>query len=174
MNKILKVMLLIILTLGLLITGCSVGSSQESPTPTPEVGKPAPDFELQNLDGQSISLSDLQGKPILLNFWAIWCPPCRSEMPYMQEIHEEWSDKGLVLLAIDIGEGPSQIKEFLDANNLSLPVLLDSDKSVAQKYNISNIPTTFFIDKDGIIQEKVIGAFPSKTAIEKHLGSIIP
>ena len=163
----LKVVLLITLTGVLLVTGCSEPSGAR-------VGEPAPDFQLENLAGQSISISDLQGKPVLLNFWATWCSPCRAEMPYLQQIYEEWSDKGLVLLAIDIGEGPSQIKEFLEANNLSLPVLLDSDKSVAQKYNIWGIPTTFFIDKDGIIQVKIIGAFPNKTAIEKNLNKIMP
>ena len=170
MNRMLMTIVLIILTSGLLITGCSAGSNQEGT----QIGSSAPDFRLQNLDGQAVSLSDLRGKPVMLNFWATWCPPCRSEMPFLQQIYEEWSDKGLVLLAIDIGEGPSQIKEFLEANNLSLPVLLDSDKSVAQRYNITGIPATFFIDKDGIIQEKIIGAFPSKGAIEKYLNSIIP
>ena len=198
MNKILKVMLLIILTLGLLITGCSVGSSQESPAPAqgpevgepapdsklqnngpapargPEVGKLAPDFQLEDLEGQSISLSDFRGKPVLINFWATWCPPCRDEMPYLQQIYEEWSGKGLVVLAIDIGESPSKVKEFLQSQELSLPVLLDAKENVAREYNITGIPTTFFIDKDGTIQVKLIGAFPSKEAIENQLGSIIP
>ena len=160
----------IILPIVLLVSGCSVGSEPSGA----RVGEPAPDFQLENLAGQSISISDLQGKPVLLNFWATWCPPCRAEMPYLQQIYEEWSDKGLVLLAIDIGEGPSQIKEFLETNNLSLPVLLDSDKSVAQRYNITGIPTTFFIDKDGTIQVKIIGAFPSKTVIEENLDKIMP
>ena len=160
----------IILPIVLLVSGCSVGSEPSGA----RVGEPAPDFQLENLAGQSISISDLQGKPVLLNFWATWCPPCRAEMPYLQQIYEEWSDKGLVLLAIDIGEGPSQIKEFLETNNLSLPVLLDSDKSVAQRYNITGIPATFFIDKDGTIQVKIIGAFPNKTAIEKNLNKIMP
>ncbi len=173
MNKVPKIILAIILSLVLLLAGCSAGSEPLTPSMA-RVGEPAPDFKLENLDGQSVSLSDLRGKPILLNFWATWCPPCRAEMPFLQQIYEEWSDKGLVLLAIDIGEGPSQIKEFLEANNLSLPVLLDSNKSVAQKYNITAIPTTFFIDKDGIIQVKIIGAFPSKGAIEKNLNKIMP
>ena len=190
MNKTPKAMLLIILTLGLVITGCSAGLNQEGMAPAPEstaptqegpapaegseVGKLAPDFQLENLEGQSVSLSDLRGKPVMLNFWATWCPPCRAEMPYIQQIYEEWSGKGLEVLAIDIGESPSEVKKFLQNQGLSLPVLLDTKKNVAQKYNITGIPTTFFIDSDGIIQEKVIGAFPSKGAIEKHLSKIIP
>ena len=163
----LKVVLLIILTGVLLVTGCSEPSGAR-------VGEPAPGFKLQNLDGQSISLSDLRGKPVMLNFWATWCPPCRSEMPYIQEIYEEWSGKGLEVLAINIGESPSKVKEFLQSYNLSLPVLLDTKQAAARKYNVPPIPTTFFIDKDGTIQVKIIGAFPSKAAIEKNLNKIMP
>jgi peroxiredoxin len=169
MNKMLTAILVMILTSGLLITGCSAGSE-----PTATVGKAAPDFELQNLDGQSISLSDLKGKPVLINFWATWCGPCVSEMPYLQEIHDEWSGKGLVVLAINIGDSSSEAEQFLQNHNLSLPVLLDTGKVVAQRYNIRGIPTTFFIDKDGIIQEKIIGAFPNKEAIENRLSKIMP
>ena len=169
MNKMLTAILVMILTSGLLIIGCAGGSE-----PTATVGKAAPDFTLQNLDGQSISLSDLKGKPVLVNFWATRCPPCVSEMPYLQEIYDEWSGKGLILLAINIGESSSKVEQFLQDHNLSLPVLLDTRAVVAQRYNIRGIPTTFFIDKDGIIQEKIIGAFPNKEAIENRVSKIMP
>ena len=169
MNRILKVLLVIMLTIGLLITGCSAGSNQPL-----QVGDTAPHFKFRNLDGQSVSLSDLLGKPVLLNFWATRCPPCRKEMPYIQEVYEGWSDKGLVVLAINIGEEPSQVEKFLQSQGLSLPVLLDTKGDTIEKYGIQFIPTTFFVDKDGIIQEKVIGSFPSKAPIEKRLSKIIP
>ena len=95
-------------------------------------------------------------------------------MPYLQEIFEEWSGKGLVVLAINVGESHSNVEEFMQSNNLSLPVLLDIKQAVAIKYNIQFFPTTFFIDKDGIIQVKTIGAFPNKAAIEEKLSKIIP
>ena len=174
MGKMLKVVLAIILASGLLIISYSVGCSPGGSTQAPSIGSPAPDFKLPNLDGQSTSLSDLRGKPVLINFWATWCPPCRDEMPYLQEVYEEWSDKGLVVLAINLGEDPSKVKGFLQSRNLSLPVLLDTKQATAQEYNIRGIPTTFFIDKDGIIQDKVIGAFQSKAQIEKKLGEIMP
>jgi len=146
--------------------------------PTPiqgtRVGNLAPDFQLQNLDGQSISLSSLQGKPVLLNFWATRCPPCVSEMPYLQEIYNEWSETELVLLAIDIGESSTKVKEFMQSHNLSLPVLLDTNQSVALEYNIRYIPTTFSIDKKGIIQAVKVGAFSSKAEIAGVLTKIIP
>jgi len=169
MNKMLTAILVMILTSGLLITGCSAGSE-----PTATVGKAAPDFELQNLEGQSISLNDLKGKPVLINFWATWCGPCVFEMPYLQEIHDEWSGKGLMVLAINRGESSSKVEQFLQSNNLSLPVLLDTKLDVFRRYNIRSIPTTFFIDKDGIIQVKVIGAFPNKEAIENRVSKIMP
>ncbi len=170
MNKAPKTILLIILLLVLLVTGCSARSE----SPGVRVGELAPGFQLQNLDGQAISLVDLRGKPVLLNFWATWCPPCRDEMSYLQQIYEEWSGKGLMLLAIDIGESPAKVESFLQTHNLSLPVLLDDKQVVAQKYSITGIPTTFFIDKDGIIQGKIVGAFPSKEAIERYLAKIVP
>ena len=173
MTKRVKVMLVItlvsVLTSGLVMAGCSPSSAQGV-----EVGNQAPDFQLQSLDGQTVSLGDLQGKPVLINFWATWCSPCRGEMPYIQEIYEEWSDRGLVVLAINIGESSSKAEEFMQSYNLSFTVLLDTKQDVAQKYNIQYIPTTFFIDKDGIIQDKLIGAFQNKTQIENRLSKIMP
>ena len=173
MTKMLKVMLVItlvsVLTPGLVMAGCSPSSAQGV-----EVGNLAPDFQLQNLDGQTVSLGNLQGKPVLINFWATWCPPCRDEMPYIQEIYEEWSDKGLEVLAINKGESSSTVEEFIQSHTLSFTVLLDTTQDVAQRYNIQYIPTTFFIDKDGIIQDKVIGPFQNKTQIENRLCKIMP
>ena len=167
----LKAILSLVIVSGLLITGCSGEAGQ-----APVIGKPAPEFELKNLDGQSVSLSDLKGQPVLINFWATWCTPCQDEMPHLQQIHDEWSDKGLVVLAINIGESHSEIEEFMQSQGLSLPVLLDTGGSVTEKYNVLGIgiPTTFFLDKDGIIQEKIIGAFQNKAQIEKRLNQIIP
>jgi len=170
----LKVILVIILALGLIIAGGSTGCSPEGPAPGPQVGKPAPNFQLPNLGGQSVSLSDFQGKPVLINFWASWCRPCVYEMPYIQEVFEEWSGQGLVVLAINIGESLSQVKEFMESHDLSFPVLLDMEGKVAEQYNIGGIPTTFSVDKDGIIQAMRVGAFPNKAAIEKSLNKIIP
>ncbi len=180
MNKMLKLILPVILTLVLLLASCSAGpepldgKSPAVPVKGTQINNLAPDFQLQSLDGQTISLSDLRGKPVLINFWASWCPPCREEMPYLQEIYEEWTDKGLVVLAINIGESSSTAEEFIQSYNLSFTVLLDTEQDIAQRYNITGIPTTLFIDKDGIIQDKVIGAFQGTAQIENRLSKIIP
>ncbi|MFC2003099.1 peroxiredoxin family protein [Chloroflexota bacterium] len=165
-----------VLVSGLVTSGCSPSPPPSTPSPTEgtEIGNLAPDFQLQSLDGQAFSLSSLRGKAVLLNFWASWCGPCIFEMPFLQEIYEEWPGKGLVLLAINVGESSSQVEKFIQSKGLSLPVLLDTKAEVAHKYNIRFFPTTFFIDKDGIIQEVRIGAFPSKAEIEKGLTKINP
>ena len=139
MNKLLKVILLVILALALLAAGCSPTLTQSA-----KVGSLAPDFQLYNLEENPVSLINFRGMPVLINFWATWCPPCRAEMPYLQKVYEEWSAKGLALLTINIGESSSQVSEFMESYNLSFPVLLDTRNSIAEKYNIRVIPTTFF------------------------------
>lgn len=169
MNKILRLALIVILVLGLLMTG---GSCTSEPSEARRGGR-APDFKLQNLEEQTISLSDFKGKPVLINFWASWCGPCAFEMPFLQQIYEEWSDRGLVLLAINVGESSSTVEKFMQEHNLSFSVLLDTKKVVTREYNIVAYPTTFFIDKDGVIQDIVIGAFTNKEIIERKLSKII-
>ena len=169
MNKRLILILTTVLASVLLLTSCGTGSNP----PTASVGKQAPDFQLPNLEGETASLNDFKGKPILLNFWASWCGPCRYEMPYMQDIYEEWPDNELVLMTINLGDSPAKVQEFLQTSNLSLPVLLDSHNEVAKQYAIQYLPTTFFIDKDGVIQEKIVGAFQNKAQIETNLSKII-
>lgn len=149
------------------ITGCSVDSAQ-----SPQLGGPAPNFQFQNPEGQATSLSDLRGKPVLVNFWATWCSPCRMEMPYLQQIYEEWQERGLVVLAINIGESADKVTNFVESYSISFPVLLDTNQDAALCYNIQYIPTTFFIDRDGIIQYIEVGAFQSKEEIESSLSKL--
>ncbi|MFC1929588.1 TlpA family protein disulfide reductase [Chloroflexota bacterium] len=139
------------------------------------IGNLAPDFQMQSLSGEDVSLQSFRGRPVLLNFWASWCGPCRVEMPFLQGIFDdrEWSSKGLVILTVNIGESSDTVKKFMEANQLSLPVVLDRDQKVAREYNIRAIPTTFFIDENGIIRDRVIGAFPNKSEIEKRLSNSI-
>jgi len=168
---ILAVVLASVLVSGLVMAGGSVGCTPAQGT---QIGNLAPDFQLSGLDGQTISLSDFRGKPVLINFWASWCNPCRAEMPFLQRMHEEWADKGLVILAGDIGESPSRVNKFVESFGLSFLVLLDARQEVAREYNIRSIPTTFFIDKNGKIQDMKIGAFSSKAEIERRLSKIFP
>jgi len=137
------------------------------------VGNKAPGFQLQDLEGNTVSLGKFRGSPVMLNFWATWCPPCRMEMPFIQEIHEEGSYMGLVILAVNVGEGHTLVSSFMQYYDYTIPVLLDTSRLITQKYNVGAYPTTFFIDGNGIIQDKVIGAFPSKENLEQYIESFV-
>lgn len=118
-------------------------------------GNKAYDFALLDKEGNEISLSSLKGKVVFLNFWASWCGPCRMEMPHMQKVYEEYKDKDVVILAVNITasekNGIEGVNSFLQENKYTFPVLYDKDGTVAEKYRISAIPTTYIINKDGII-----------------------
>jgi cytochrome c biogenesis protein CcmG/thiol:disulfide interchange protein DsbE len=159
--------LVIILSLAVLLVGCNGGAPQGS-----LLGQPAPDFQFQVTEEQSISLSDLQGNPVLLNFWATYCGPCAYEMPYLQQVYDDWQGSGLVLLAINIGEDLSTVGNFVQSRGLSLPVVLDTRGAIAYQYGIQNIPTTFFIDSQGIVQHVQVGVFQSVAEIESILSQL--
>ena len=166
MKKKITAILVILLVLGLVATSCPAEA------PAPEIGKLAPDFELDTLDGQTLVLNQLKGKPVLLNFWATWCGPCIHEMPFLQQVYEDWPEETLVLLAINIQESSSDVSQFMQSQGLSFTVLLDSQAAVAQQYNVMGIPSTFFIDSDGVIQDIKIGSFQSRAEIEAILDQL--
>lgn len=116
------------------------------------VGNLAHDFQLQDLTGRSLSLSDFRGQPVIINFWATWCAPCRIEMPELQASFEKYKDDGLVILALDQDESPEVVRSFFhDELGLTFTPLLDVDQAVALQYGVFNFPTSFFINGDGII-----------------------
>lgn len=121
-------------------------------------GKNATDFTLRDLEGRDISLSDFHGKPVLLNFWATWNIPYRTEMPSMERLHREYKEKGLVILAVSVDRGsPEKIKKFIKELKLTFPILFDPAGKTFRTYKVYAIPTTFLIDKYGIIAYKFIG-----------------
>jgi peroxiredoxin len=139
----------------------------------PEMGKSAPDFTLQNLDGKNVSLSDFRGKTIIINFWATWCTPCQFETPFFQAIHNERASKGVVILAIDIKESSATVKSCANSKGMTFPILLDTEAEVAQKYCLpSAVPITFFVNTQGVIKARKIGAFTSQKEIENILDSL--
>ena len=114
-------------------------------------------FKLKNLNGAEVSLSDFKGKKVFLNFWASWCPPCKAEMPDIEKLYGQTKDSDLIILAVNMGEDKSIAKSFIDDHKYSFTVLLDLDQSVASKYNIAAIPTSFFINKEGNIISTIQG-----------------
>ncbi len=122
--------------------------------PSPLVGRSAPNFELATLEGGTLRLSSLRGQVVFLNFWATWCEPCVRELPAFQAFMQQQGEGGAVILAINNGETPEQISEFLAENNVSgLPVLLDSDYDVQNRYDVIVFPTTFVVDPGGVVRE---------------------
>lgn len=119
-----------------------------------EVGKLSPNFTLENLEGEEVSLEDYKGKIIMLNFWATWCPYCVKEMPDMNRLQEENDD--LVVLAVNIKEEKDKVKEYIEEGGYDFEVVLDTKASVAETYLVGPLPTTYFIDKEGIL----IGGVP--------------
>ena len=115
------------------------------------------DFSLGSLDDGQIALADYEGEVIIMNFWATWCPPCRAEMPGLNRFYEAHQDEGLVILAINEQEDEATVRPFIQANNFSFPVLLDAQGRVASQYSTRSFPTTFIIDRDGVIQHVQTG-----------------
>ena len=167
MNKKITISIVIILLIGAGAFFYLNGSSQESNLPEvgTEVGKRAPGFTLEDLNGNQVSLSDYQGQKIFLNFWASWCPPCRAEMPDMQKLHEE-EYEDFVILAVNIGETKATAVSFMMQNNINFKVLLDSDKEIAREYLVRGIPTSYFIDENGVIFNKTSGTISYERMLE--------
>lgn len=116
----------------------------------------APEFTLKNLNGEEVSLKDYKGKKVMLNFWATWCPPCKAEMPAMQQLYSQ-KPADLEILAINL-DPQNDVSGFVNSNGLDFPVLLDQSGSTQQLYSIISIPTTFLIDEKGVIKKKHIGS----------------
>ncbi len=131
--------------------------------PAPRVGEPAPDFELPNLDGKTVKLSDYKGQPVWINFWASWCPPCRAETPDVEAAYKERHPQGLTLLAISIGEDAAAVRNYVQAAGMTSTILVDSSQGVASRYHINGIPTHLFVDKDGIVRALVSGGLNRST-----------
>lgn len=123
----------------------------------PVVGQAAPDFVLPDLTGREVTLSRYRGKFVLLGFWASWCPPCREEMPSLQKLHEDFTGRDLVLLAVNAGEPPEQVADVVGRQAITFPVLLDPDGRVQEIYGAYQFPVFFLIDREGRVAAHYLG-----------------
>ena len=144
-----------------------------SDVPSPVAGRPAPDFTLQTVDGESVTLSHLRGQVVVLNFWATWCPPCRAEMPALQEVYDARRAEGLTVLAIDQNEPADLVSSFRDELGLTFPLLLDPGYFVSDRYRIGVLPTTFFVDRSGVIRDVVLGGPMPRALIESKIAPLL-
>ncbi len=130
---------------------------------TPRPGEMAPAFTLDRLGGGTTGLAQLKGHPVLVNFWASWCPPCRGEMPDLETIAREYHDSGLVVLALNLQEDPATVQRYADALGLSVTtVALDRGGTVANRYNLTALPSSYFVDREGIVRDLNVGALTAK------------
>ncbi|HSG82843.1 MAG TPA: TlpA disulfide reductase family protein [Gemmatimonadota bacterium] len=126
-----------------------------------EVGEHAPEFSAPDLDGELVSLADLEGEVVLLNIWATWCGPCRVEMPSIQATQERFKEQGFTVLAVSIDMGPryrDKVVEFMAEHELNFPVLLDPAGGIMRRFRAVGVPETFVLDRQGRIVKRVIGA----------------
>lgn len=124
------------------------------------------DFVLEDLSGNKVTLSELKGKKVFLNFWATWCPPCKAEMPDMEKLYQETKDSNLVILAVNAGEDKKTVQGFIAKNNYNFSVLLDTDGEVSRLYQVTGIPTSYFIDTEGYLNDGTSGAIPLESMKE--------
>ncbi|MFP5113448.1 thiol-disulfide oxidoreductase ResA [Bacillaceae bacterium C204] len=121
------------------------------------VGAQAPDFALVDMQGNKHQLSDYKGQGVFLNFWGTWCPPCKKEMPYINNQYHQYKDKGVQVLTVDIQESELAVNQFAERLKLDFPIMIDTDKEVMNTYGIDPLPATFLIDKNGKVVEYYTG-----------------
>lgn len=131
-----------------------------------QIDNPASSFKLNDLSGKPVSLADHKGKVVLLRFWSTACKSCKEEMPKLETVYQELNPSGLVLLAINIKDSPEKIIEFIDGMGLTFPILIDENKSTAKNFKAYGVPTSFLIDKEGIIKKRFFGDLSEAETIE--------
>jgi peroxiredoxin len=191
-SVILPVGLVVAIVAGLLYVQSSGGSSEDdgfgtvdlpegrnatAESPQASADRAAPDFELRQLGSTPLRLSDLQGKPVIVNFWATWCATCRSETPDLIDLYEQHQADGLVILGVNLRENQDAITGFAKDFGIPYPVLFDRTGEVASTWRIGGpnqgLPSTYFIDRDGVVRKVVFGRVTEKLAAE-GLSLILP
>lgn len=146
----------------------------EALTTAPRVGAQAPDFTLTTLEGRTVQLSALRGQAVLVNFWATWCPPCRAEMPALEQVYRAYRDQGFVVLAVNASDQDGgDVPAFVAAYGLTFPILLDQDGAVQRRYQVEAFPTSFFIDRRGVVQDVVVGGPMSEAGLRVRVERLL-
>jgi peroxiredoxin len=167
-----------VLLLGLVwisVSADRTGSSTAGKVPAPQAGFLAPDFELKSLTGETVKLADLRGQAVLVNLWATWCPPCREEMPTLEKMYNEYKDQGFVVLGVNMTrqDDAQAVAPFVEKYGLTFPILLDETGKVGITYQMKSLPSSFFIDRQGIITEVVIGGPMTEALLRTRIEAIL-
>jgi len=173
-----RILYLLILTVGfawILVSADHSGASTSGQVPAPQQGFLAPDFELKTTTGETVSLADLRGQAVLVNLWATWCPPCRAEMQSIEKVYQEYKGQGFTVLAINMTyqDDPLAIMPFVNQQELTFPILLDETGTLAKAYQLRSLPSSYFIRRDGIINEVVIGGPMSEALLRTRIEDIL-
>ncbi len=142
---------------------------------SPREGFMAPDFTLDTLSGEKVTLSGLRGKIVVINLWATWCPPCRAEMPALENAYKQYKDSGVVVLGLNVTNQDSEgnVPRFVEQFELTFPILLDRDGSVSALYQLSALPTTYIVDREGMIRTVVVGGPMSEAFFRSKIEALL-
>ena len=173
-----RLIYLIILILGfawIFVSADKSGASTSGKIPAPQQGFLAPDFELKTPAGEVVKLSDLRGQAVLVNLWATWCPPCRAEMESIETVYNEYKDRGFTVLAVNMTyqDEPLEIMRFVNEHGLTFPVLLDETGEMASAYQLKSLPSSYFINREGVINEVVIGGPMAEALLRTRIEEIL-
>lgn len=148
----------------------AVGSPISS-SPSPREGFYAPDFTLETLTGNQVQLSSFRGKIVVINFWTTWCPPCRAETPALETSYKAYKDADVMILGVNLTDQDSlnDVQSFVQEFGLTYPILLDRDGAIGLLYQLNGLPTTFFINRQGVIRTVVVGGPMSETFIRSKI-----
>jgi len=157
------------------LTAVSATNTTGGLVPSPRAGFPAPDFTLDTTDGRTMTLSDLRGQVVIVNLWASWCPPCRAEMPAIEQVYQANKAQGLEVLAVNVTSQDSEAAaaQFAQDFGLTFPILLDRDGAVSRRYQLQAFPTTYFIDRQGIISAVVPGGPMKASLIQSKIADLL-
>jgi len=155
----------------LLLAGCAAPTTTSIPHDS-RLGQPAPDFALPDLGGETVRLSDLRGQVVLVNFWGTYCPPCKEEMPDLQQLYQRHGPAGFTMLAVDVEEPAGVVRAFRDQHSLTFPILLSDDASVNPTFGIRALPTSWLVDQAGLLRRLWIGPVPIVQA-EKQIVELL-
>lgn len=153
----------------------TAATTNGQPPPSPREGFSAPDFTLDVLGGGQIRLSDLRGKVVLINLWASWCPPCRAEMPAIDKVYKAYKDQGLIVLGVNTTnqDNEAAATAFVKELGLTFPILFDRTGLVSERYSLLGLPSSFFVDRKGVIRSIVVGGPMSETIIRSKVEPLL-
>ena len=172
---ILYILILIAGAAWIILSANTTTSVSTNSTSAPQAGFAAPDFTLKTPNGEEYTLSKLKGNAVLVNLWATWCPPCRAEMPAIDKMYQEYKDQGFVVLAVNMTyqDNPMNVVPFTQEYGLTFPILLEETGDIGAAYQLRSLPSSYFINRAGVIQEVVIGGPMSEALLRTRIEEIL-